>query len=122
MGEPQRGAPAVPPDAPLAVRIRPRSLDEVIGQEHVLGPGSALRTAIESGRPHSAILYGPPGAGETTLARRAAAGERAADDPLPRRDPPLQQGPAGRAAAGGRGRDADADWRHHREPLFRGQL
>ena len=61
-------------DAPLAVRMRPRSLDEVIGQEHVLGEGSALRAAIESGKPHSAILYGPPGAGKTTLARIAASG------------------------------------------------
>jgi putative ATPase len=68
-------APDVPPaDAPLAVRMRPRTLDEVVGQEHVLGEGSALRTAIESGRPHSAILYGPPGTGKTTLARIAAAG------------------------------------------------
>jgi putative ATPase len=58
--------------------MRPRSLDEVVGQEHVLGPGSALRTAIESGKPHSAILYGPPGAGKTTLARIAAAGARGA--------------------------------------------
>jgi len=64
--------------APLAVRMRPRSLDEVVGQEHVLGPGSALRTAIESGHPHSAILYGPPGAGKTTLARIAAAGAEGA--------------------------------------------
>jgi putative ATPase len=61
-------------DAPLAVRMRPRSLDELVGQEHVLGKGSALRTAIESGHPHSAILYGPPGAGKTTLARIAASG------------------------------------------------
>jgi putative ATPase len=68
----------VPADAPLAVRMRPRSLDEVIGQEHVLGPGSALRSAIESGKPHSAILYGPPGAGKTTLARIAAAGAQGA--------------------------------------------
>ncbi|HET7507860.1 MAG TPA: replication-associated recombination protein A [Solirubrobacterales bacterium] len=68
----------VPADAPLAVRMRPRSLDEVIGQEHVLGEGSALRSAIESGRPHSAILYGPPGAGKTTLARIAAAGAEGA--------------------------------------------
>ncbi len=60
-------------DAPLAVRMRPRSLDELVGQEHVLAEGSALRTAIESGHPHSAILYGPPGSGKTTLARIAAA-------------------------------------------------
>ncbi len=65
-------------DAPLAVRMRPRSLEEVLGQEHVLGPGSALRSAIESGKPHSAILYGPPGAGKTTLARIAAAGAQGA--------------------------------------------
>jgi putative ATPase len=56
-------------DAPLAVRMRPRTLDELVGQEHLLGPGSTLRTAIESGEPHSAILYGPPGTGKTTLAR-----------------------------------------------------
>ena len=61
-------------DAPLAVRMRPRSFDELVGQEHILGEGSALRSAIESGKPHSAILYGPPGAGKTTLARIAAAG------------------------------------------------
>jgi putative ATPase len=60
-------------DAPLAVRMRPRNLDEIVGQEHVLGEGSALRTGIESGHPHSAILYGPPGSGKTTLARIAAA-------------------------------------------------
>jgi putative ATPase len=65
-------------DAPLAVRMRPRSLEEMIGQEHVLGGGSALRAAIESGKPHSAILYGPPGAGKTTLARIAASGAEGA--------------------------------------------
>jgi len=54
--------------------MRPRSLEEVVGQEHVLGEGSALRSAIEGGKPHSAILYGPPGAGKTTLARIAASG------------------------------------------------
>jgi putative ATPase len=73
------GGMATPgPDAPLAVRMRPRSLDELVGQEHVLGAGSALRTAIESGHPHSAILYGPPGSGKTTLARIAAAGAEGA--------------------------------------------
>jgi putative ATPase len=76
-GEPaQAGVPAA--DAPLAVRMRPRNLDELVGQEHILGEGSALRTAIESGHPHSAILYGPPGAGKTTLARIAAAGAEGA--------------------------------------------
>src|SRR5215210_5412807 len=52
--------------------MRPQTLDEVVGQEHLLGPGSALRTAIESGRPHSMVLYGPPGTGKTTLARMTA--------------------------------------------------
>jgi putative ATPase len=65
-------------DAPLAVRMRPRSLDELVGQEHILGEGSALRTAIEGGHPHSAILYGPPGSGKTTLARIAASGAEGA--------------------------------------------
>jgi putative ATPase len=69
----------VPPEAlPLAARMRPRSLDEVVGQEHLLAPGSALRTAIERGEPHSMILYGPPGSGKTTLARIIAAASHGA--------------------------------------------
>jgi putative ATPase len=57
---------------PLAARMRPRTLDAFAGQEHLLGPGSALRSAIESGHPHSMVLYGPPGTGKTTLARLVA--------------------------------------------------
>jgi putative ATPase len=70
------------PDGPLAARMRPRTLDEFVGQEHLLGEGSALRAALESGRPHSMVLYGPPGTGKTTLARLAAAHADAAFEEL----------------------------------------
>ena len=75
--EPQRPAAAGGSRRPLAARLRPRTLQEVVGQEHLLERGSALRTAIEEGRPHSMILYGPPGTGKTTLARLLAVNARA---------------------------------------------
>jgi putative ATPase len=67
---------------PLAVRMRPRSLSEFVGQAHLLAEGSALRTAIEQGRPHSMVLYGPPGSGKTTLARMVAEHSQAAFEEL----------------------------------------
>ncbi|HET9350232.1 MAG TPA: replication-associated recombination protein A, partial [Burkholderiales bacterium] len=60
------------PTAPLADALRPRTLDEVVGQGHLLGPGKPLRIAFESGKPHSMILWGPPGSGKTTIARLMA--------------------------------------------------
>ena len=57
---------------PLAVRMRPRSLEDLVGQGHLLAEGSTLRTAIETGEPHSMVLYGPPGTGKTTIARIVA--------------------------------------------------
>ena len=57
---------------PLAERLRPARIDEVIGQDHLLGPGKPLRLAFEAGKPHSMILWGPPGVGKTTLARLMA--------------------------------------------------
>ncbi len=68
--------------APLAARMRPRSLDEVVGQDHLLGPGQALRALIESDRLSSVVLWGPPGTGKTTIARLVAGATEKAFEPL----------------------------------------
>ena len=60
------------PVAPLAEALRPKTLDEVVGQSHLLGEGKPLRLAFQSGKPHSMIFWGPPGVGKTTLARLTA--------------------------------------------------
>ena len=60
------------PAAPLAEALRPCTIDEVVGQSHLLGPGKPLNLVFKSGKPHSMILWGPPGVGKTTLARLTA--------------------------------------------------
>jgi putative ATPase len=81
-GADQPGASPNAAGRPLAVRMRPADLSGFVGQSHLLGQGSALRTAIEQGHPHSMVLYGPPGSGKTTLARMVAARSDAAFEEL----------------------------------------
>ncbi|MBA2792528.1 MAG: AAA family ATPase, partial [Thermoleophilaceae bacterium] len=80
---PREGQTRVPvSDQPLAARMRPATLDELAGQAHLLEPGSALRTALEEGNPHSMVLFGPPGTGKTTIARLMAVNSSAAFEEL----------------------------------------
>src|SRR5256885_15757106 len=65
----QKTEAAADASAPLSTRMRPRTLDEFVGQEHIIGPGKLLRRAIEADRISSIIFYGPPGTGKTTLAQ-----------------------------------------------------
>src|SRR5258707_13588269 len=55
-------------NVPLAERLRPKAIDDMVGQQHLLGEGKPIRVALRAGRPHSMILWGPPGVGKTTLA------------------------------------------------------
>jgi putative ATPase len=83
-GEREPGGAQGPVDGgrPLAARMRPQTLADFVGQTHLLGEDSALRTAIEQGHPHSMVLYGPPGTGKTTLARMVAEHSRAVFEEL----------------------------------------
>ncbi len=139
--------PAAP--SPLADRLRPQRLEDVVGQDHLLGPEGPIRRMVENGRLSSMILWGPPGTGKTTIARLLAkAGgyefqqlsavfsgvadlKKAFETARTRRlagqstlsvrgrDPPLQPRAAGRLSAVRRVGDGDPRRGHHREPVVR---
>ena len=92
--------------APLAARLRPRSLDEVVGQQHLLGPGKPLRVLIESDRLSSVILWGPPGTGKTTIARLVAGVSAKAFETLSRGERGREGRARGRRAGPGPARRA----------------
>src|SRR3954465_13839212 len=112
--DPPEEEPAGEPlDGPLAARMRPRRLDEFVGQEHLLGEGSALRASLEAGAPHSMVLYGPPGTGKTTLARLAAQHAGAAFEELSAGNAGRARGGAGggrRCSRGAGGKRAGPPW------------
>ncbi|MGH9042749.1 MAG: AAA family ATPase [Acidimicrobiia bacterium] len=129
--------------------MRPRCLAELVGQQHLVGPGKPLRALIEADRLSSCILWGPAGTGKTTTARlvahatakafepmsavtagvkeagrsssgpSVASASRTKEDPVPRRDPPLQPHPAGRLAPARGGRAPHADRGDDRKSLLR---
>lgn len=128
--------------------MRPTTLDEVVGQEHIIGPGKLLYRAIKADKLGSVIFYGPPGTGKTTLARVIAnttsaeftqlnattAGKKDMEEVVKeaqqrigmygkrrffcRRDPPLQQGATGLSASVCGGRHTRSDWRDDGNPYF----
>ena len=125
-------------EAPLASRLRPTTLDEVVGQQHIIGKNTLLYRAIKADKLTSVIFYGPPGTGKTTLAKVIANRQkrygssckrspakpgyvRQKNNPLHRRDPPLQQRPAGLSPPIRRRRNHHPHRCHNRESILRSQ-